>query len=113
MENVQENIHIEKPIMVGAYGYDIRFPCGFSFDPDVAPEVLIKKPSGTVIVKEATLADADEGLVVYTVQEGDINESGTHTMQVRQVGADFAFYSPISTVAVFPSIVVPSSSSSS
>lgn len=63
--------------------------------------VILKKPSNAKLEKSAVLTNSGtDGLIEYTVAEGDIDESGTWQIQAKVQISDGTFYSDIHTFKV-------------
>ena len=106
MNNMQIDVETEKPLNVGSFGFRIIFNCMVSFREDITPEIVIKKKSGAVVVKNAHFQSAQSGVVEYTFVPGDLSEPGTYEFQVRQVATDntFAFRTPVFQLPVYRSL---------
>jgi hypothetical protein len=106
MNNLGIEVTIEKPLNVGAYGFKMIFSCGVEFDATIVPEILIKKKSGTVIVKNGVFQNAQAGVVEFTVTDDVFTEPGTYDFQIRQTGTGFVHKTPVVKLGVYPSIEV-------
>ena len=74
-------------IFKDSYGDRLRVDVGRDLSGATAFEMIITKPSGTVMIKTATQYDSTH--ITYTTIEGDIDESGIYTITPRvQWGTD-------------------------
>lgn len=74
-------------MIVGEYGFEIYLDTGLDLTEesyDLTIQVL--KPDGTEEEWEAGVDPDDDEQMVYTVQEGDLDQAGIYTMHAKVVG---------------------------
>lgn len=69
-------------IYAGNYGDELRVDVGRSLTGAVSMELIITKPSGTVLTKTATQYGSTTK-ITYTTIEGDTDEAGTYLLNAR------------------------------
>jgi hypothetical protein len=103
MDNLNINVETEKPLQAGAFGYKIRF-IGVPDLREEAITILIQDPEEEVVEKTGIVENGEEGVVSYTVEDGDFSMGGTYRIQLEQVGEGFKFLSPVIPLVIFGSL---------
>ena len=64
-------------------------------------QIIIKKPSGTTLTNAAAFnADGTDGKIYYNAVSGDLDETGTHSIQGKVVISAGTFYTDIQSFKV-------------
>lgn len=64
-------------------------------------QIIIKKPSGTKLEKEAVFnSDGTDGKIYYLIIAGDFDEAGTYKIQGKVIISDGTFYTDIQSFKV-------------
>ena len=64
-------------------------------------QIIIKKPSGTTLTNAAAFnTDGTDGKIYYNALSGDLDETGTHSIQGKVVIAAGTFYTDIQSFKV-------------
>ena len=68
-------------------------------------QVIIKKPSGDKLEKNASFTtDGTDGVMEYTTEANDLDESGTYKLQGKVQITDGTFFTDVHTFKVYRNI---------
>lgn len=68
-------------------------------------QIIIRKPSGTVLTVSATLyTDGSDGIIYYNAVSGDLDEVGLYKIQAKVVIGAGTFYTSVGSFKVYCNI---------
>lgn len=72
-------------VQKGTYGIVFTLNTGINLTGTTSMILKIRKSSNTIISKDldaTNIVNADDGIVTYIVEEGDLDESGSYSLQI-------------------------------